>query len=123
MAKGEAISLTPLFKSKIFYFKFDFDEWPQTHNNDNNGEPILRPFNYNLFQIRGHYKDIFPEPEFDDEIQENESSKMFKIKYSINLLPVLGTHIELIKNQPELQNGDLSFIEDIANCDELDIFN
>ena len=54
----------------------------------------------NIFQIRKHYSTIFPEEEFTpmDKMSYNEkkkfdSTRIYKIKYSINLLPSLGTSI------------------------------
>lgn len=75
-----------LFDSKVFTMEFDYDEWPSTHTNDN---MYMRPYNNSIYSIRQHYKTVFPEEEFDDildSFEEISSDKVFKIRYSINLL-------------------------------------
>lgn len=86
----KGIEVKSLLESQIFNYEFDLDEWPSTHYND---EEYLRPYNENLFDLRKHYKTVFPEEDFRslDEIIESgeklDSNKVFKIKYSLNLLP------------------------------------
>ena len=41
--------MTGLLESEVFYFQFDFDEWPSTHTDD---ETYYRPYNGNIFNIR-----------------------------------------------------------------------
>ena len=41
--------MTGLLESEVFYFQFDFDEWPSTHTDD---ETYYRPYNGNIFDIR-----------------------------------------------------------------------
>ena len=91
------IAVKPLFDSKIFRFVFDYDEWPGNHSNE---DSLIRPYNESLYSIRKHYRTVFPEDEFEDIINEDgsqkegiESDKVFKIMYSINLLPFIGSHI------------------------------
>jgi len=55
------VPILPLLDSKIFSFKFDLDEWPSSHEND---EECKRPFNGSIFEIRKHYRTIFPEDRF-----------------------------------------------------------
>ena len=43
------IPVTNLFKSQIFQFNLDLDEWPQTHDNE---DECIRYFNESIFQIR-----------------------------------------------------------------------
>ena len=95
----KGIEIYNLLQSHIFSFEFDYDEWPGTHSND---EKYLRPYNDSIFDIRQNYRTVFPEEEFDEltnddgSIKESiDSSKIFKIKYIINLLPQIGTHILL----------------------------
>jgi hypothetical protein len=88
----KGIEVNNLLKSDIFRFDFDFDEWPGTHPNDSDQS---RPYNESIFNIRQHYSTVFPEPEFEEATNEDgsmkdpsiDSSKIYKIKYSINLLP------------------------------------
>ena len=66
---------------------FDFDAWPGNHVNN---DEILRPFNYSIFHLRYHYKTVFSEQEFDNEVKiggDLDMSKVYKIKYQLNLLP------------------------------------
>lgn len=107
----KGIEVKPLLDSNIFNHEFDYDDWPSTHNNQSEE---LRPFNENLFQLREHYKTVFPEKEFnsiDDQNKEkdkqvqggissffskgekNTTNKVYKIKYALNLLPSIGTYI------------------------------
>ena len=95
--KGEALKISPLLESKIFYYEFDFDEWPGTHSNDTDGEPLSRPYTESLFEIRKHYRTVFHEEDFADIVDEDgttkeniSTEKIFKIKYTINLLPAIG---------------------------------
>mgnify|MGYP000011379037 len=87
----KGIEVTSLLQSEIFSYTFDYDEWPGTHDNE---ETYLRPYNESIFNIRKHYRTVFPEEEFEDFTNEDgtmkegiDSSKIFKIKYTINLLP------------------------------------
>jgi hypothetical protein len=131
----KGIEINGLLKSNIFSFDFDYDEWPGTHTNDGK---YLRPYNDSIFNIRKNYKQVFPEEEFDELTNEDgsikdsiDSSKIFKIKYSINLLPQIGTHIQLeeggepgfeIKTK-RLMNQDVPFMKIVSASEELDIFN
>ena len=95
----KGIEVKPLLDSNVFTYDFDFDEWPSTHNNP---ETYLRPFNENLFMIRRFYRTVFPEDEFAslEEQEENDkkgnnidSSKIYKIKYTLNMLPFIGVYM------------------------------
>jgi len=95
MEKG--LVLEGLFGSNIFTRTFDYDQWPGSHINN---DTIIRPYNGTLFQIRDHYKTVFHEQEFlpieelsteDDKV---DSSKVYKIRYSVNLLPQVGFHVK-----------------------------
>ena len=52
----------------------------------------------NIFEIRKHYKVIFPEKEFEPLDFTNwdvlKSKKINKVKYTVILLPVIGTHYQ-----------------------------
>lgn len=87
----KGIFVKPLLDSYVFNYEFDLDEWPSTHNVD---EEFLRPYNENLFDLRKNYSVVFPEEEFLplEQQEENDkgkidSSKVYKIRYSINMLP------------------------------------
>ena len=55
-----------LLNSEVFSRKFDFDEWPSSHTNE---DSILRPYTGSIFKVRHAYKDVFHEEEFNT-IQE-----------------------------------------------------
>ena len=80
--------------SRVFLFDINFEEWPQVHENSTE---CSRPFNENIFQLRQHYRTVYFEDEF--EVQdENEdirkkNNTVYKIKYTLNLLPLTGSHI------------------------------
>lgn len=94
--------MKPLLDSNVFNYEFDLDEWPSTHNVD---EEFLRPYNENLFDLRKNYSIVFPEEEFLPLEQQEEngggktdSSKVYKIRYSINMLPQLGVYMSFDTN-------------------------
>lgn len=59
----KGVEVNELLDSNVFQYEFDYDEWPGIHTND--GE-YVRPYNDSIFNIRKHYKTVFPEREFDD---------------------------------------------------------
>ena len=86
----KGIKVKPLMDSEIFVYKFDFDEWPSTHVDDNK---YTRPYNGSIFDIRESYRDIFWEPSFeaiDDESNEFDTSRIYKVCYTLNSLPQLS---------------------------------
>jgi hypothetical protein len=92
----KGIQLYPLLQSKIFLYEFDFDEWPQTHQE---AGKCMRPYNFSIFDLRSKYHEIFPEPKFRDTLRELDdhmidSSKVYKIRYRISLIPCFGQHFE-----------------------------
>lgn len=127
----KGVEVADLLDSKVFQHDFDFDEWPGTHINDNE---YLRPYNESIFSIRKHYRTVFPEPEFDDLFdadgsakEDVDSSKIYKIKYTVNILPQIGAHIALVEDEngkftKQLFNDDIPWMELITSSEELDIF-
>ena len=87
--------LLELLDSSVFNFRFDFDEWPSIHACDKNE---MRAYNYNIFEIRKHYQNIFPEKEFEpidfESDQGHNLKKVNKISYQVILLPIIGTHYQ-----------------------------
>jgi hypothetical protein len=62
----KGITCTSLLECEVFTRKFDFDEWPSSHTNE---ETALRPYNGSMFSVRDAYKKVFHEADFDT-IQE-----------------------------------------------------
>lgn len=128
------IPVRPLLDSKVFCFSFDFDDWPSTHDNDGS---YLRPYNDSLFSLRykSTYESIFPGEEFEDIVDEEgnqrediETNKVYKIKYTVNILPALSEHCvmeydEEGKLQKVLKNEGINIMDVCFNTEELDIFD
>lgn len=73
--------------------------------------------------MRKHYKTVFPEPEFEDIFSEDgktvDSSRIFKIKYSANLLPQYGFYIA---PNGEYVNMNIDLMKEFGQSEELSIF-
>ena len=120
----KGIEVKALFDSQIFCYDFDYDEWPGTHSNQ---EKVLRPYNESLYSLRRHYRTVFFEEEFAD-MENDESSnqvssdKIYKIKYTIILLPLIGQHVENENGEKTIKNEDVSFLGKCTDSDELSMF-
>ena len=113
--------------------EFDYDEWPSSHNI---GDEWLRPYNENLFSLRKHYKTVFYEDKFkslDEQRQKNPNLgniKVYKIKYSLNMLPQIGVFKErkydpyTKKMTEELKNEDINLLAECAGTEnEMEMFD
>ena len=86
-----------LFDSDIFRFKFDYDKWPTTHTDP---ESYTRAYNGSLFRLRDNYRQVFYEKKFEpiedhhDDGKEMDMSKVYKIRYQVNLLPTIGEYVK-----------------------------
>ena len=118
---SKGIEVAPLFASEVFTQTFDFDEWPGTHTDQ---QYYLRPYNEVIFDLRHCYKDVFPEPELGslDDSNEDAKIKVFKIKYSLNLLPSIGYYIANVDGKKVIMNEDVDMMGLIIDSDELDTF-
>jgi hypothetical protein len=131
----KAINVFPLLDSNVFSLKFDYDEWPSSHTNN---DTHLRPYNDSIFNIRENYKVVFHEEEFRsiDDMSKNgeeevkigsiDTSKVYKIKYSVNLLPIIGEHIidkdEKNGGEKTYLNSDVNFMGLLNETEELVIY-
>ena len=97
-----------MLNSNVFQYNFDFDEWPGTHTVY---AKYLRPYNGSIFSIRNDYYKVFPEQEL-REIDENDkdvdNSKIYKIKYMINLLPSIAEYRDVGRDEDKLVNANIS---------------
>lgn len=118
---SKGIEVAPLFASEVFTNTFDYDEWPGTHTD---AEYYLRPFNDCVFDLRHCYKDVFPEPELGpiDDSDDNSKVKVFKIKYTLNMLPAIGYYIAQANGQKTICNEDVDIMGLAIDSEELDIF-
>jgi hypothetical protein len=118
----KGIELTALLESNVFLYHFDLDEWPSTHTND---QRIIRPYNNSLFNLRQHYLTTFPEesfarmPDADSGGVKIDSSKIYKIEYSINLLPHVCSYISTVQDI----NGRSSKLKVNEGVDVIDLLN
>ena len=130
----KGIEVKTLLDSEVFKFNFELDEWPSNHFNS---QEDIRPYNENIFQIRKHYRTIFPESSFEviedaEEMQRRArkfgDGRIYKVNYSINFLPMLGTHLEkrfdpyANKTSLKLFNSDINLLQILVDSDQLDIF-
>lgn len=98
MDKGINIYNLICKESQIFHCTFDFDDWPANHTVDSYE---VRPYHDNYFHIRYKYKDCFPEAKFDSIDGKNvQNQAVYKIKYSINLIPIIGEHCQRTETSP-----------------------
>lgn len=122
----KGVIIGPLLGSKIFSFNFDFDEWPSTHEDSSK---YSRPYNDSIFNLRYCYRNIFPEDKFSiksvaESLEVLDSTKVFKINYKINILPMVDEHvIEDENGNNVIYNGGYSFLETCMKSDQLDIFD
>lgn len=126
MEKG--VPVAPLLNSDIFCYKFDCDEWPSTHTDD---QTYMRPYNKSIFDLRANYSSVFPEEHLQldvtkagDEEVIIDSSKVYKISYKVNLLPVISEHVHLDPSTGEFvfRNQGVSLLAHASDSDELEIF-
>jgi len=126
----KGINVANLLNSQVFSLSFDYDDWPSSHTDQ---ETYLRGYNHSIFQLRYHYKTIFPdinaleEDLSDGDPQQLDSSKIYKITYSINILPQIGEYVILNQNhgreEKEFVNSDCNLMGLICDTEELEIFD
>ena len=101
------INIHSLLLSDLFCHELDFDEWPQTHTYD---KDCIIPYNGSIFNLRYKYQKLFgqlPVPNEDEIILDK--TKVYKIKYTINLLPITG-------------DNDTNLMDMLADTDQIDVF-
>ena len=121
LEKCEYIKIAELFKSNVFLFKFDFELWPQNHTNE---EDLIRPYNGSILHLRDAYDKIFPEQRFRPIRDDEDSSKVFKVDYFINLLPQVGLFNEYSSEAKDYQLiiPEANVMQLFTETEELDIF-
>ena len=90
----------------------------------------MRPYNLSIFEIRKHYRSVFPEDEFKvKEYKEDESrdskAQMFRIEYNINLLPSIGTYFKVNRENEyiEIKKEETYLPAILADSNELSHFS
>ena len=131
------IKISGLLGSNVFTYQFDYDEWPGTHVND---EELMKPYNDSIFKLRNNYSEIFAGDDFaplEDEDEEDggqgkpkkyDSGKIYKIQYSVNLLPMLGLFVET-ETDPysgektvDIVNPETNFLGKCSEAEEIEMF-
>ena len=112
----KSISIKPILESNIFSVVFDLDRWPGSHTND---EECIRFYNNSFYKLYENYETVFPEAEFDPDSKVEDNSRVFKIKYSINLLPQIDFHIT---SDGEFKNEHINFMSLCSESEEIEIF-
>lgn len=96
-----------------------------------NKDSVMKPYNNSLFDLRQHYETVFPEFETLDQNLEADfgtidASKIYKIQYSINLLPQIGLYVikDPVTKEQIFVNEDATypFMEVLNEAAELQIF-
>ena len=124
----KGVDVASLLASDIFYQRFDFQEWPAIHT-DNTTKIV--PFNGSIFRLRPSYKEIFDglvdEVDFtgyQDIFGVIEPQKIFKIKYTLNILPSIKTEGDESLMDTVGKIDCYSEQENIFNCNALrDLIN
>jgi hypothetical protein len=80
-----------LLYSKVFNVEFDFDNWPGAHTDQSYR---IRAYNGNIFDLRDKYDQIFYDLEPICESKNKKGHRVYKIKYSINLLAQVGMYLD-----------------------------
>ena len=101
-----------LLGSNIFSHQFHYEdaEWPQTHTNPSQ---MIAPFNNSIFDIRKSYSTVFEALALDlnhqQQARQDQNHAIFKIKYTINLLPSM-----------DIDDG-LSLMDLLGDTNQIDI--
>lgn len=102
-----------LLRSDIFCHPIEAEDYPLIHTNS---DTFNMPFNSSIFQLRGTYDKVFGK--MLDEDQGNlKEKKMYKIKYTLNLLPKVT-----YKPGSDESTGMNELMELLGNTSELEIF-
>ena len=118
----KGVHVCDLLNSKVYNMEFSFDQWPSIHRDS---QSYLRAYNNSIFELRNSYADIFHEPGFasiDDQPKKHEQSKIFKIKYTLNLLPEIGFHMAYSENGTKVVNEHIQMLDIFTESDEIDVF-
>jgi hypothetical protein len=112
-------------------YHFDFDEWPATSENE---DTVMKPFSGSLFGLRSNFEQIFPalQKEHDDnekrererkeggKISHKDDHKVYKIKYSLNILPSMNDECEADLMEAIIRSDELRIFESEGVIDMVD---
>ena len=80
---------------------------------------MTRGYNSSIFDLRYSYRKVFPEETFDDSQDAKGKVRVYKIKYTLNLLPIIGMHIQ----DKKFMNDQVSLMDLVSSSDEINIFH
>ena len=83
----------------------------------------MMPYNGQLFSLSDQYDKVFHQKKFakiDISQHHDKTQQLYKIKYEMNILPLIGMHIG---NNNEKVNPDISLMHIICESNELNLFN
>lgn len=113
----KGIPVTEILSSKVFNVQFDYDAWPVNHHVDCK---VFKAYNGSIFQLRDKYEKIYSEPQFrsiekvmaeSGDVDQFDSTKIKKIKYTINLLLQVGFYISNDNKNCKGCNDKISIME------------
>jgi hypothetical protein len=75
-----------------------YDEWIMNHTDESR---VIKPYQESIYTLRHKYNDIFPEYRSIEEMkkQGKEIDRVFKIRYTVNLLPSVGEYVYMVQHQ------------------------
>ena len=92
---------------------------------------MIRPYNQSIFSIRQHYLTTFPEDSFarptEQEEKETDTSKIYKLRYTINLLPYVCSHLEIKPDKDgylaeQWVHNKYDVLDILTRCNEWPVF-
>ena len=90
--------MSKLLCSDVFQHQFENDKWPVIHTND---IAAIESYNGSKFHLRNKYNEVFPYLEKEEQVQQKISdtgAKVYKIKYTLNLLPSIDEFEDSLMN-------------------------
>lgn len=122
----KGIKVTQLLQSDIFEHTFELESWPAIHTDP---ESRMKPYSGSVFQLKDQYNNVFhdvpdvaPSSSLNSSMRkrkedsgENIKQKFYKIKYTLNTLPMCTYEDGKCKNLDGLMDA-------LAETDELSLF-
>ena len=95
---SKGVHVSKLLCSDVFQHQFENDKWPVIHTND---IAAIESYNGSKFHLRNKYNEVFPYLEKEEQVQQKISdtgAKVYKIKYTLNLLPSIDEFEDSLMN-------------------------
>lgn len=93
----KGIPLHDLLHSNVFMMELHYDEWIMNHTDESR---VIKPYQDSVFSLRHSYNKVFPEFESIEEMKKNgkKIDRVFKVKYTVNLLPSVGEYVYMVQH-------------------------